>query len=208
MRWISLAGRMGTVLLMIGLALGLVSFIPAAPTGGFSAGGTGSMQPEKYDVLYTTSILTPQTGLRISINTSREMHFYILNVFDGDFQEWAMSWVRERFPDLDESAVWWASRNVTVLDAFLESHLDAVLLESTVETKLSTEFFPTTVSNATNIIANPSLETVQFEYEIASITTLAPRGRTLLPAQLLIPIGLVLAIPWIFFTKIRKTQPQ
>ena len=208
MRWISLTGRLGTVLLMIGLALGLVSFIPAAPMGGFSSGGSGSAPPEKYEVLGTTRTLTPQTGLRISINTSREMHFYILNVFEGDLQEWAMSWIRERFPDLDESAVWWASRNVTVLDAFLESHSDTVLWDSNAITDLSKEFFPTTVSNATVIMANPSLETVQFEYEIESITTLAPRERTLLPAQFLVLFGLVLAIPWIFFTRIRKAPSQ
>jgi len=204
MSWISL-GRLGTVLLMIGLALGLVSLIPPAPMGGFSSGGTQDAPQEKYTNLYTTSTITPQTGLLINVNASDELYAYVLNVFESDLQDWSTSWVREHFPNINETMLWWESRNLTVLDAFLESHSDAVVWKSDLFTRLSQEVFPTKVSNATVLVAHPSHDSVRFEYEIKSITSLAPRERTLLPAELLTVIGIALTIPWIFFTRIRKT---
>ncbi|MEM2914692.1 MAG: hypothetical protein QXH91_04755 [Candidatus Bathyarchaeia archaeon] len=203
MRWIILIGRLGTVLLMTGLALGIISLIPPATTG-FTTSGSSPMPPEKYVFLHTTSTLTPQTGLYISIESNNSLHVYFLDIFLDDFQNWTTSWVREQFPNLEEPEVFVASRNITVLNAFLESHSDIVLWESDISNKLSKEFFPTTISNFTAVVANLSLNLVQFEWEIEVITSLAPKERILFSIHLLIPLGLVLTIPWIFFTKIKK----
>jgi len=207
MRWIILMGRLGTVLLMTGLALGLVWLIPPAQMGSMS-GGSFSILPEKYEGLYTTSTLTPQTGLCISIESNNSLQVYLLNTFQSHFQDWASAWVRERFPDLQDGEIWSASHNITVLNAFLGSHSDIVLWTSDISNKISKEFFPTTVSNVTTIFANPSLNPVWFEYEIREITSLAPKERILLSTQLLIPIGIVLAIPWLLCAKVRKAPLQ
>jgi len=207
MRWIILIGRLGMVLLMTGLALGLVSLIPSAQMG-FTSGASSSILPEKYEPLYTASTLTPQTGLQISIESNSSLHVYILNAFLSDFQDWTTSWVRERFPNLEDPEVWWASRNITVLNAFLEAHTSVVLWESDMITDFSKEFFPSTVKNVTITLANPSLSIVHFEYEIKSITSLAPRERILLLTELLVPVGIVLAVPWLFLTKVRKAPLQ
>jgi len=208
MSWTSLTGRLGTVLLMIGLALGLVSLIPAAPMGGFSSEGFQSAPQKKYTTLYTTSVITPQTGLLVSVNASNEVYVYVLNVFEKGLRDWSTSWVREHFPNLNESALWWESFNLTVLDAFLDSHSDVVVWKSDAFTKLSQEVFPAKVSNATVLVANPSFDSAEIEYEIKSITSLVPRERTFLPAQLLAVIGAFLTVPWIFFTRIRKTPSR
>lgn len=204
MRWIILMGRLGMVLLVTGLALGLVSLFPSAPTGS-SSSGSSFIPPEKYDILDSISTLTPQTGLRISVEANGSLQVYILNVFQGYLQDWTTSWVRERFPNLQDYEVWSASHNITVLNAFLESHSDVVFWKSDISNKILKDFFPTTVSNVTTILTNPSLSMVWHEYEVKSITSLAPQERILLSTQLLIPIGLVLTIPWLFFTKVRRT---
>jgi len=142
------------------------------------------------------------------VNASDEVYVYVLNVFENDLREWSTSWVREHFPSINESALWWESLNLTVLDAFLDSHSDAVVWKSELATRLSQEVFPAKVSNATVLVANPSLDSVQIEYEIKAITSLAPRERTLLPAQLLALIGVILIAPWILFTRIKKTPLQ
>jgi hypothetical protein len=209
MSWISLTRRLGAVLLMIGLALGLVSLIPAAPMGGFSGGGSQGVPQEKYVTLYRTSIITPQTGLRIDLNASDDVYAYVLDVLENDLQDWSISWVRENFPNLNDSALWYISHNnLTVLDAFLDTHSDVVVWKSDLFTRMFHEVFPAEVSNATIIVANPSLDLVRLEYEIESITSLAPRERTFIPAQLLILVGVILIIPWIFFTRVRKAPSR
>ena len=208
MSWISLIGRAGTVLLMIGLALGLVSLMPAAPMSWSYSSSSQDAPPEKYTSLSITSVITPQTGLLITMNASNEVYVYVLDVFENDLRDWSASWVREHFPDIDESALWWESRNLTVLDAFLESQSDVVVWKSDLFTKLSHEVFPAKVSNATVLVANPSHNSVQFGYEIKSITSLAPRERTFTTAQLLVLVGVILTVPWIFFTRIRRTPMQ
>jgi len=194
MRWITLLGRLGTVTLMAGLALGLVWLIPSAQMG-ITFGGENRVLPEQYQTSYTGSTLTPQNGLSISIESNGTLIVYFLNIFQWDLQDWARTWVEQQFPNLTESEVWLSTSNMTVLNAFLESHSDVVLWKSDATTELSKEFFPTTVSNATIIIANPSVNYVTFQYEIKTVTSLAPKNRLLLSAQLLIPIGVVLAIP-------------
>jgi len=208
MRRVTLMGRLGTVLLMTGLALGLVSLIPSAQMGSY-IGSMSSVSPEKYEILYLPfSPLTPQSGIHISVESNSSFNVYLLGIFLSQFQDWTASWVREQFPNLQEYEFWSASHNMTVLNAFLESHPDTVLWKSDRTSKVSKEFFPDMVSNVTSIIANPSLSLVQYECEIRAITSLAPKERILLSAELLVPIGIVLAIPWTYFTKIRKTHME
>ena len=204
MRWITLLGRLGTVLLMTGLALGIVWLIPSAQMGSRYK-GTSSIQPEKYTTFFSM-MLTPQNGLYISIQSNDSLYVYLLNIFGSTLQNWTMSWVKEQFPSLKESQIWVASQNITVLNAILESHSDIVLWKSEATNTVSKEFFPTTVSNATIVIANPSLYMIRLESEFKQVTSLGPKGRILISTQLLIPIGFVLAIPWIYFNKVRKAR--
>jgi len=208
MSWATLIGRFGMVLLMTGLALGLVSIIPSAQVRTYSEGMGGAVAPETYEFSLQFSLLTPQSGIHISVESNSSFDFYLLNVFTSQFQNWTMAWVKERFPNLQEYELRWASHNMTVFNAVLESNQDIVLWKSKTTNKISEDFFPPTVSNVTGIIANPSLNVVEYKWEITSITSLAPKARVVLLTQLLIPIGAVLAIPWVYSTRVRKPKLQ
>jgi hypothetical protein len=204
MRWITLIGRLGTVILMTGLALGLVWLIPSAQTQS-TYRTTSYVYPEKYSSFFSRT-LTPQTGLHIAIESNGSLYVYILSIFENTIENWTMSWVKERFPSLNQLQIRSASTNVTVLNAVLESHSDIILWKSDATSEVSKEFYPTKVTDVIIVIANPSLSLVLAQLEFKAVTSLAPKARLLLSTQLLIPIGLVLAIPWIYFSRVRKSK--
>jgi hypothetical protein len=208
MRLTALVGRIGMVLLSVGLALGLVSLIPSAQMG-TTYGGSSQIQAEMYTNLYMPfSSLTPQSGVHISIESNSSFNVYILGIFPGDFQNWTASWVKQHFPELPEYSYWMASLNMSVLNAFLETHSDAVLWQSGTTSRVSTDFFPDTVTDATGIVANPSPNQIDYTYQINPATSLAPKAKMVLLTEVLIPLGAVLAAPWIYFTRVRKPVLQ
>lgn len=202
MRWVTLFGRIGTVLLMVGLALALVSLIPPA-TGGSTSITSGPISPEKYRIAHW-STYTPQTGLRISVESNNSVYVYLLSVSRLQIENWTRTWVEETFPDLDEVQIFSAMHNVTVLDEVLQIHSDIILWRSASSKELSYDFFPSNVLNVTAIVVNPSPYLAETESEITGITVLAPRERVIVPAQWLIPIGVVLAIPWLILSRTKK----
>jgi hypothetical protein len=208
MNWVTFIGRLGMVILMTGLAVGLVSLIPSVQTGLSSSGDIMSIEPEKYDFLYIYWQLTPQSGVKISIESDRSVNIYLLAVSSRDFQNWTATWAIQQFPNITVDNVWRASINVTVLNAFLESHLGAVLWKSESVTIVSKEFYSSTDANVTGIIANPSPNTVGYQFEIVQLTSIAPKTKVTLLAEILIPVGIVLAIPWVYSTRTRKPQLQ
>lgn len=204
MRWITLLGRTGTVLLMVGLSLALVSLIPPA-TIGFSSGTQGPISPNKYRIVHS-QVYTPQTGLQISVESNSSVNVYLLGVSRRELENWTRTWVKETYPNLEEPQIWDAMLNVTVLDKVLQTRSEVVLWTSPPSKDLSHDFFPANVLNITAIVANPSLSTVEVKTEIKGITALAPRERVIVPAQLLIPLGIVLAIPWLISSKIKRSH--
>jgi hypothetical protein len=208
MRFAALIGRIGMVLLSTGLALGLVSLIPSAQMGS-SYGGRSPIPAERYNILYLPfSPLTPQSGVHISVESDSSLSVYVLGISSGDFQNWTASWVKQHFPDLLDYEYWAASFNMSVLNAFLESRSETVLWKSGTTNKVSVDFFPETVIDVTGIVANPSTGEVYYTSEVRTLTSLAPKARMVLMTEVLIPIGAVLAIPWIYFTKVKKTILQ
>ena len=202
MRWITLFGRIGTVLLMVGLALALVSLIPPA-TVGFASWTIGPIMPEKYRIAHSRTY-TPQTGLRISVESNNSVYAYLLSVSQPQIENWTRTWVEETFPDLEEVQILTAMHNITVLDEVLQTRSDIILWKSASSKDLSHDFFPSNVLNVTAIVANPSPNLIEIKTEISGITALAPRERVIVPAQWLIPIGIVLAIPWLVLSKTKK----
>jgi len=201
-RWITLLGRIGTVLLMIGLALALVSQIPSAGVGSLSS-STFSVLPKKY-FMVDSMRLTPQNGISISVESDGAIDVYILGVFMIELQNWTRNWVEEQFPNLEEPEIWLMAENLTALEAFIENHEGVVLKKLDKVTKLTLEFFPDTVSNVTTLVANPSLDVISLTWETKRITSLAPKERVFASAQWLIPIGIALTVPWLILTKTRK----
>ncbi|MDH4269519.1 MAG: hypothetical protein OEV52_04385 [Dehalococcoidia bacterium] len=226
MRWITLLGRTGTVILMVGLALVLVS-VP--PTGSPSqSSSSGSMPAEEYKIAHS-GVYRSQTGFQISVESTDNVHVYLLGLSPLELENWRtqvreaypdlddmwikiftvpLVFVREAYPDLDDpqiedimDIVW----NISVLDKGLRTHPEIVLWQSPPSSALSHEFFPADVLTVSVIVANPSSGNVTVRTNIKDLAALAPKERVILPAVLLISIGVALAIPWLVLRKVKKS---
>jgi hypothetical protein len=236
MRWMTLLGRTGTVLIMVGLALVLVSLIPSySPSRGWSR---GSIASEEYEIKQS-GVYAPQTGFQISVESTDNVEVYILGVRPVEFDNWKielaeaypgselvridflvmpMIFVREAYPDLhapqmpgiidtdgpQEPTIMDVMWDIAVLDKGLQTYPDIVLWKSPPGTTLSHEFFPPDVLYITVMVANRSPDTVEVETEITDLAALAPKERVVAAARLLIPIGVVLAIPWLVSKKVKR----
>ena len=85
MRWITLLGRIGTVILMIGLALLVFSLIPSG--AGSQFGWSQPIGPEQY-MLEELGVYSPQTGLQISVESTDNIHVYLLGVNSVELDNW------------------------------------------------------------------------------------------------------------------------
>ena len=226
MRWITLLGRTGTVILLVGLALVLVSLPP--PASPSQSSHAGSMSPEEYRI-HHSGVYRPQTGFQISMESTDNVRVYLLGVGLLEFNNWKtqvreaypdlefmlsdffvvpLIFVREAYPDLDDPQIedimdiMW---NVAVLDKGLQRHPEIILWESPPSSTLSHEFLPADVLYITVIVANPSPDRVEVETKTKKLTVLAPKERVVLPAVLLISIGIALAIPWLILRKVKRS---
>ena len=175
-RWTTLLGRWGTVLISIGFALLLVSFIPSTQLG--IVGGSGRIPPEfSFDVF--ERVLTPQQSLEVTINASSTLNVYILEVGTQTIYDWING-----------------ELNATALEEFLKENPESIgRLKEIRDGKI--DYFPTKVTNATLLFLNPSSEAVNYDFEVSVKAIVAPGIKVRNQAQWIIPIGFVLATPWI-----------
>jgi len=187
-RWIILIGRGGTVLLAIGLALLLVSFIPAAQTGNFS--GDIGVFPKRFELLGMQLVLTPQQGLRLTVTANGTLNVYLLEV---NAWQTLTDWINNERPPQNGDFY-----NITNLDAFLEANPNTIGWQTNVNNGMvEHEYVPTRITNASVIISNPSSEYVRASYEGSITGFVAPVSKVRTLATWTIPAGLVLALPWL-----------
>ena len=200
-RWLIVLGRSGTVLVAIGLALMLVSLIPLASTGSFSAGGTiapnsfqviwgdsspfGKINGTFYSLFFST--LTPQQELIVEIECDDKIDVYLLKINNMD--------LIYNFSGTD--------RNVSLLEEFLQVNPDLIGWQSEMIEGV-VDYIPTEVIYATLIFSNPSPNRISIEYTGRILRLLAPTGKVQTLAVWAIPIGFVLALPW--FLDLRKSK--
>lgn len=192
-RWTIFAGRLGTILMAISLAMLLASLIPPAQTGNF--GGTRMVQSKMFLPLSQFQpVLTPRQGIQVKITANGTFMFYLLEVESQVLSDW----IGEHHPEPDEDFF-----SVTNLEDFLEANrasiswLEKEIHEGTIE------YAPTKVTKATLIFSNPSGYQIIVDYEGVMISLIAPRKVRSLTLWTL-PIGLVLALPW--FTQLWKEK--
>lgn len=184
-RWIIFLGRGGTVLMSIGFALLLVSLIPPAQLG--SSSGGGGIGPKMFQT-FSEYVLTPQQGLEVTINASDTLTVYILEVSTQTLYDW----ISEHYSEQEIPFYY----NVTRLEEFLEANPDSIGQEKEMrEGKI--EYIPTKVTNATLVFSNPSSDSITVEYEASMTAIVAPGAKVRNLAQWTIPIGFVLALPWL-----------
>jgi hypothetical protein len=177
-RWLIFLGRGGTVLLSIGFALLLVSLIPRADI--ISSEGQGRLGPESFLIPFGR-VLTPQQGLEVTITADDTITVYILEVS----QEIIDAWIIEQPPP-----------GPPRLEDFLEENPDVIgSQKETREGKI--DYMPTKVMDVTLALSNLSSEPVNFSFDYLITSEVAPGTKVRNLAQWTIPIGFVLALPWI-----------
>jgi hypothetical protein len=222
MRWVTLLGRIGTVILMIGLALLVFSLIPLG--AGSQPGWIWPIEPEQYELL-GLGVYSPQNGLQISVNSSDNVNVYLLGVSPVELDNWttqigeaypSFSWLpahfivplifaREAYPDLNDTQIWDIMWDVAILDEGLQTHPEIILWGPPPSSMFFYEFSPAEVLNIMAVVANPSSNTVQVNMEIRDLAALAVKERVIVATRLLISIGIVLAIPWLVLRKVKKS---
>ena len=194
-RWIILLGRIGSVLLVIGLSFMLISLILMS---GQKAGPIFPLFPSQWSSFSGGSqmlICHPSKGLSVSLTTNNSLQLYFINMHPQQLREWAMSWVREHNPSLNESQVSSKMRTAPVLEAFLQVHPENVLLNEVANGKLFIEYFPQKVVNITIVVYNSLTTSTSINMELVSISTLIPRQNAVPIAEVLIAFGVVSVLP-------------
>jgi len=234
MRWITLLGRIGTVILMIGLALLVAWLIPSSVN--YKSGWMGPIEPGQY-MHEGSQVYSPQNGLQISVEASDNVHVYLLGATLLELDNWKtllreayadsespglemfiefytvpLLFFHEAYPeqtlkgeDLYNPQTQGMTWNVSVLDKGLETHPEIILWDPPPGTTFSHELFPEDVLNIIAIVANPSSDTVEVQVDIKEVLAVAPKDRIIFPAQFLISIGIALAIPWLILRKVKKS---
>ncbi len=232
MRWVTLLGRIGTVILMIGLALLVFSLIPSG--AGFQSAWSQPIEPGQY-TLEELRVYSPQNELQISVEASDDVSVYLLGATLVELYNWK-TLLREAYtdlerpdlqlfierytlpllffheahpeqapPDLFAPETWGMVWNVTVLNEGLQAHPEIILWDPPPGSTFSHELFPADALDIMAVVANPSSNTVEVDVEIWEVAAFTPKERVIFPAILLISIGIALAIPWLILRKVKKS---
>jgi len=201
-RWIILLGRGGTVLMVAGLALLLLSLIPPRTVENTDFEQTLNLQPKTFTFelsYFLTFPADPQHGFYVNAEANRSVIAYLLNVG----REYVQQWITSQFTDIQPSP----SFNGSILEEFLSNHQASVIWQENVDDKeVELQYAPTRLTNITLIFSNQNLEVAKVKYSGKLLNFIVPSERALRPAEVAIPVGFILSVPWLsFMWKRRRT---
>jgi hypothetical protein len=182
-RLVAVSFRIGTILISISLALFLVSLIPASQ--GTQWITTISSPPHSWQSYYSI-VLSPQLGLHVSVKGSGAFKVYVLEVAVNEIYDW----IFQHYPGFDYS-------NITLLDEFLNARPTMIARQDQNQNLgIEYDFVPASVTNATLVIANPSIESLTLNLEVRTIRPFGPSSITLL-SEVTFVTGMLLILPWL-----------
>jgi len=182
-RLVAVSFRIGTILISISLALFLVSLIPASQ--GTQSSNTISSPPHSWQSYYSI-VLSPQLGLHVSAKGSGAFKVYVLEVAVNEIYDW----IFQHYPGFDYS-------NITLLDEFLNARPTMIARQDQNQNLgIEYDFIPASVTNATLVIANPSIESLTLNLEVRTIRPFGPSSITLL-SEVTFVTGMLLILPWL-----------
>jgi hypothetical protein len=186
-RWTVLVGRVGTVLMAVGLALLLISLIP-----------TREETYEPYEQTLDASqfsfspfqlILNPQRGIRVTVEVDNKLKVYILQT---DYDN-VSRWIYDNLPEPKKHS---RTQEISMLEGFLGNHSNIISYQRNVTGEVEFEYIPTKVEQAMLVFANYGNTTVTCEHQIRIISLVAPTQKIRMTAEITIPTSLVLGAPW------------
>jgi hypothetical protein len=194
------------MLIAIGLALTLVSFIPPARTR-IERTNALYVEGKAFSFLSSTWVLTPQQVLKVGASADATVTIYLLDKNIGEIYKWISQKVQTSTMDyyeIDRSL----AMNVSLFDDFLNEHPSSILMEKEVDTQhKSFEYSPTKVINVTLIVANRNLIPSYMNIHVEIATVIGP-SRAILLAQIFTPIGALLVFQWVFYSLKQKNHAK
>lgn len=186
-RLMVLAGRFGTVIIAVSLALLLVSVLPTQEH--VITYNTSRLPPSRFHLFGFPLTLNPKQGVGVTMNSSDELTVYVVQ----SNYSYIMDWLQNNSAG-NQSLIW----DTNMLEAFFGNHTDVISYQINVTGEAEFKYTPTTVEQAMLIFANYGNVIVTYEYRVSQIISVAPSVKILTAAETIIPIGLVLTAPWLF----------
>lgn len=193
-KWLNLLGRMGSILLAIGLAFALIAMIPPQSYGGGMSGGPIMSGRYRMNEL---GVFSQWQALRVSIESDVSLKVVLFDLNGTELQELFESWVREYFPNLPEDEIHLSSHNNSVLESVVQENSEHVLFERVMATGESAEIYPTQIVSITAAVANYSPDKVYTYLKSQELNIFVPQSHIIIPAEAFILCGGVLAFPLI-----------
>ena len=198
-------GRLGSVIVAIGLALLLVSLIPSYASTTF--GGSEQVRYGTFQPLGTVpfsnlpanvtfyggyfSILTPQQELNVKLTCNGTVNAYLLKMD-----------LNSVLQALNSSG---NNKNSALLEDYVKANPAAIAWQGQI-TDGTVDYTPTAIINATLIFSNPTQNTVQVQYNGKILNLLAPANKARTISFAAIPIGFVLTLPWLIDLRKRNNN--
>jgi len=200
-RWIILLGRIGAVLVAMGLALILLSLIPPVKDQGTDFTEMVSLQPQTFSIanpFFLSYPLDPQHGMCVSARADHTVKVYLLSVGRTYVEEWVAS----RLSDTQQSV---STLNASLLEEFLKSYPNLVAWqEDTINGKVEVQYVPTKIVNMTLIFSNWGAQNADIDYNIRLLRFMVSNERALNPAKFMVPFGFALTLPWLNLLRKRR----
>jgi hypothetical protein len=204
-RWRILIGRTGTILIAAGLALVLLSAIPPRAVENCDFKGTSILQTETFSVeslFYLSLGFDPQRGVYINAEGNRSFTAYLLNMGEKEVLEW----ITGNYSGFQPASPIFS---LSILKELLASHSNWLELQKeSANGQVEFQYAPTRRLNVTLIFSNPSTESVKVKYSGKLLNFIVLSERALAPAKFAVPIGLLLATPWLLSTWRRRKIKQ
>jgi len=197
--------RVGTVLVAVGLALLLVSLIPPATTASFS--GRNQLSPETFAVfgpsmgpfvinssfyIQFVTQLTPQQELKVDITLQGAVDAYVLKINQQE--------LLNSLPTGD--------MNASTLQAYLHANPNVIGWQCKITNQGTLAYTPTEIVNTTVLLSNPSRDRLDITYDAKILSLLGPADKVRTLAYVAIPVGFVLAVPWILDLNKKRTASK
>jgi hypothetical protein len=205
-RGIIVLGRFGTVLVAIGLAMMLISSLPTYAQSSFSGGqplfpgefqalgspigGFGSNSTFYFQYFST---LTPQQELKVHLTCNGTVNVYLVRIN-----------MQMLVQDLSLPSE--GGNNATLLEEYLSAHSGLIVWRGTAG-QATVDYTPTEIINASLLLSNPGQESQFVQYDGQILNLLAPAAKARNLAYGSIPVGLILAVPWMAALLKREKSP-
>jgi hypothetical protein len=141
-------------------------------------------------------ILTPQESVHYTVTVAGNVTVYLLETSYQTLRNWVIAHNRTR-----------DYFNVTNLRNFLGNYSQTIKFQQTVINRTITppDYSPNQVANVTLVSSNPTTRPATVEFVFTTAAQLAPSEKVRTLGGWAVPIGLVLAAPWLL--NVWKTRP-